>query len=165
VVEETMKLRGLLIGTVVLLALAAGVYFSNKQKAAEASKPPSDAPPKILALPDGDVTKIEWSKLPAHPGAARYRIAASENPELIANVLPESVLGALYRERAEQRARLAEMEAKYGAAYPLVIQLKAELDDINESVRQEIVRTGERVRAEYRAALRSEQMLGESLDR
>jgi hypothetical protein len=57
-----MKPRGLLVGTVVLLALAAGVYFSNKQKAAEAAKPPTDAPPKILALPDGDVTKIALKK-------------------------------------------------------------------------------------------------------
>src|SRR5260370_29293199 len=24
----------------------------------------------------GDITKIEWTKLPAHPGNARYRIAA-----------------------------------------------------------------------------------------
>jgi hypothetical protein len=62
VVEETMKLRGLLAGTVILAALAAGVYFSNKQKSAEAAKPPTDAAPKILALPDGDVTKIALKK-------------------------------------------------------------------------------------------------------
>jgi hypothetical protein len=57
-----MKLRGLMLGTLVLLALAAGVYFSNKQKSAEAAKPPTDAPPKILALPDGDTTKIAIRK-------------------------------------------------------------------------------------------------------
>jgi Domain of unknown function (DUF4340) len=57
-----MKLRGLMLGTLVLLALVAGVYFSNKQKSAEAAKPPTDAPPKILALPDGDITKIAIRK-------------------------------------------------------------------------------------------------------
>jgi hypothetical protein len=57
-----MKLRGLMLGTLVLLALAAGVYFSDKQKSAEAAKPPTDAPPKILALPDGDITKIAIRK-------------------------------------------------------------------------------------------------------
>ena len=57
-----MKLRGLMLGTLVLVALAAGVYFSNKQKSAEAAKPPTDAPPKILALPDGDITKIALRK-------------------------------------------------------------------------------------------------------
>jgi hypothetical protein len=57
-----MRLRGLMLGTLVLLALAAGVYFSNKQKSAEAAKPPTDGPPKILALPDGDITKIALKK-------------------------------------------------------------------------------------------------------
>ena len=62
-----MKLRGLLTGTLILAALAVGVYLSNKQKAAEAAKPPSDAPPKILALSDGDVTKITLKKRDADP--------------------------------------------------------------------------------------------------
>src|SRR5580693_3298594 len=57
-----MRLRGLLVGALALVALAAGVYFSNKQKSAEAAKPPTDAPPKILALPDGDITKIAIRK-------------------------------------------------------------------------------------------------------
>src|ERR1035438_1436353 len=57
-----MRLRGLMLGTLVLVALAAAVYFSNKQKSAEAAKPPTDAPPKILALPDGDITKIALKK-------------------------------------------------------------------------------------------------------
>jgi N-acetylneuraminic acid mutarotase len=29
----------------------------------------------------GDITKIEWTKLPAHPGDARYRVAAGALPE------------------------------------------------------------------------------------
>jgi hypothetical protein len=57
-----MKFRGLLVGTLVLAALAAGLYFSNRQKSAEAAKPPSDLPPKILALPDGDIVKIALKK-------------------------------------------------------------------------------------------------------
>ncbi len=58
-----MRLR-LMVGAVVLAALAGGLYFSNKQKSAEAAKPtmPADAPPKILSLPEGDVTKISLKK-------------------------------------------------------------------------------------------------------
>jgi N-acetylneuraminic acid mutarotase len=49
-----------------------------------AYKNPSDASPKYVAsnecwmgkITKHDPTKIEWSKLPAHPGSARYRIAA-----------------------------------------------------------------------------------------
>jgi Domain of unknown function (DUF4340) len=57
-----MRFRGLLVAVVLLAALGVGLYFSNREKAAEAAKPPSDAPPKILALTEGDVTKIAVKK-------------------------------------------------------------------------------------------------------
>jgi len=59
-----MRLRGLIAGAVVLAALAVGLYFSNKQKSAEAAKPPSsnDTSPKILSLTEGDITKIALKK-------------------------------------------------------------------------------------------------------
>ena len=49
-----------------------------------AFKNPSGPNPKYVAssecwmgkITKGDITKIEWTKLPDHPGAARYRIAA-----------------------------------------------------------------------------------------
>jgi N-acetylneuraminic acid mutarotase len=58
-----------------------------------AYKNPNGPSPKYVAssecwmgrLPSskkGDVTKIRWTKLPAHPGNARYRIAAGAGPEL-----------------------------------------------------------------------------------
>ena len=57
-----MRIRGLLVAVVLLAALGVGVYFSNKEKAAEAAKPPADAPPKILALTEGDITKVTLKK-------------------------------------------------------------------------------------------------------
>src|SRR5579864_9063754 len=57
-----MRLRGLMIATVVMVALFVGWYFSNKQKSAEAAKPPSDASPKILALSENDVAKVALKK-------------------------------------------------------------------------------------------------------
>ena len=54
-----MRFRGLLVAVVLLAALGVGLYFSNKEKAAEAAKPPADAPPKILALTEGDITKVD----------------------------------------------------------------------------------------------------------
>ena len=58
-----MRLR-LIIGALILAALAAGLYFSNKQKSAEAAKPPTpaDAPAKILTLAEADVTRISLKK-------------------------------------------------------------------------------------------------------
>jgi hypothetical protein len=49
-----------------------------------AYKNPAGESPKYVASDEcwtgkidrGDVTKIQWTKLPAHPGTARYRIAS-----------------------------------------------------------------------------------------
>ena len=57
-----MRPRGLLVALVLLVALSGGLYYSNKQKAAEAAKPPADAPPKILALTEGDISKVVLKK-------------------------------------------------------------------------------------------------------
>jgi hypothetical protein len=57
-----MRIRGLLVAVVLLAALGVGLYFSNKDKAAGAAKPPADAPPKILALTEGDITKVTLKK-------------------------------------------------------------------------------------------------------
>jgi capsular exopolysaccharide synthesis family protein len=96
---------------------------------------------------------------------AKYRIAMTENPELIANIAPESVLGALYKERAELRSEYAQLAAKYGVAYPRVVQLQSQLNELDGAIEQEVKKVGEAVRAEYRASLKSEQMLQTSFDK
>jgi hypothetical protein len=54
-----LRMRGLLIALAVLVALAGGVYWSNKAKETEEKKPPADAPPKILELKADQLAKIE----------------------------------------------------------------------------------------------------------
>jgi capsular exopolysaccharide synthesis family protein len=96
---------------------------------------------------------------------AKYRIAMTENPELIANIAPESVLGALYKERAELRTEYAQFAAKYGASYPRVVQLQSQLTELDGAIQQEITKVGEAVRADYQASLKAEQMLQTSFDK
>jgi polysaccharide biosynthesis transport protein len=93
---------------------------------------------------------------------ARYRIAMTENPELIATVAPESVLSALYKQRAEVRAQYAQSAAKYGVSYPRVIELQSQLNELDSAIKLEVVKVGEAVHAEYQAAKTSEDMLGAS---
>ena len=96
---------------------------------------------------------------------AKYRIAMSEDPELIANIAPESVLGALYKERAGVRSEYAQLAAKYGASYPRVVQLQSQLNELDAGIKEEVEKVGETVRAEFRAAQKSEQMLQASFDK
>jgi len=96
---------------------------------------------------------------------AKYRIAMTENPELIANIAPESLLGALYKQRAETRSEYAQLAAKYGAAYPRVVQLQSQLSELDSSITDEIRKVSETLRAEYQAALNSEHMLQASFEK
>jgi capsular exopolysaccharide synthesis family protein len=96
---------------------------------------------------------------------AKYRIAMTESPDLIANLVPESLLGALYKQRAESRYEYAQLAAKYGAAYPRVIQLQSQLSELDSSIAQEISKVGESLRADYRAALKSQKMLQATFDK
>src|SRR5271169_2896930 len=56
-----LRMRGLVIALAVLVALAGGVYWSNKAKEAEATKPAAaaDTATKILDLQNNPVTRIE----------------------------------------------------------------------------------------------------------
>jgi capsular exopolysaccharide synthesis family protein len=110
---------------------------------------------KQLSLAEGDRILKE----------AKFRIATTENPELIANIAPESVLGALYKQRAEERAEYAQMAAKYGVAYPRVVQLQSQLNELDSAISEEITKVGEAVHAEYKTALKSEEMLKTSFDK
>jgi hypothetical protein len=57
-----MKYGGLIAATVILAALGIGLYFSNKDEAAKAAKPPADSTTKVVSLLEPDITKIEIKK-------------------------------------------------------------------------------------------------------
>ena len=63
-----MKIRGLLIATVVFVILAGILYWSDHRKSsAEAAKPAADAAPAILKLDENSITKLELKKKDAPP--------------------------------------------------------------------------------------------------
>ncbi len=55
-----MDVRKLLIATVLLAILGAGVWWSNKQKAAEEAKPKPDTTPKVVSIPSDQVTQLAF---------------------------------------------------------------------------------------------------------
>lgn len=96
---------------------------------------------------------------------AQYRVAVAGNPELIAAVVPDSVIQTLRKQQAGLRVQYAELTAKYDDNYPPVIQLRSELADIQRAIDQEIRNIRERIQQEYEAAKESEQMLQAALEK
>jgi len=63
-----MKIRGLLIATVVFAGLAGVLYWSDHHKSsAAAAKPDADPAPSILKLEENSITKLELKKKDAPP--------------------------------------------------------------------------------------------------
>lgn len=95
---------------------------------------------------------------------ARYRTALTTDPELIASIVPESSLAVLRRQEADITAQYAQLSAKFGPAYPRVIQTQKELDQVHAAIAREVRNLGSRLENEYKASFVSEQMLSSALD-
>jgi hypothetical protein len=62
-----MRIRGLVIALGVLALLGGGVYWSERVKKAEEGKPPADAPPDVLKIPEDQFQRIELRKKGGEP--------------------------------------------------------------------------------------------------
>ncbi len=100
---------------------------------------------------------------------AVYRVANSGDPELISGLSGNSGIGAvasmanslgliqsLRAQEATAKAELDENRIRYGAEYPRVAELQAQLNGIEKSIQDEVHRIGERARTDYEIAARAE---------
>jgi capsular exopolysaccharide synthesis family protein len=90
---------------------------------------------------------------------ARYRIAASGNPELIATTVPEPTLQTLRAQQAQLRVDYARINTKFGEGYPKVAELASELAQVENAINGEVKNLAQRYRNDYLAAQASENML------
>ncbi len=90
---------------------------------------------------------------------ARYRIAASGNPELIASMVPEPTLQVLRSQQAELRVEYARLNTKFGAGYPKLGELANEMTQVESAIDAELKNLSDRYKNEYLAAANAEKML------
>ena len=57
-----MRIRGLLVAVVLLAGLGVGLYFSNKEKAAEAAKPPANDASQDSRATEADIYKGSYKE-------------------------------------------------------------------------------------------------------
>ena len=95
---------------------------------------------------------------------ARYRLAKSGNPELVAAVVPSTTLQVLRTQEAELKAQNVQLDAKFGSAYPKVREVQAQLTGLNHAIAAEVANVGQRLQDEYLAAGKSENMLRGQLE-
>ncbi len=90
---------------------------------------------------------------------ARYRIAGSGNPELIASTVPEPTLQVLRAQQAQLRVDYAKLSTKFGEGYPKLAELGNEMAQVDSAINTELKNLTERYRNEYLSAANAEKML------
>jgi capsular exopolysaccharide synthesis family protein len=94
----------------------------------------------------------------------RYRASLDEDPESLVEMTPGSPLQVLHAEQVALDSQYAQLDAKFGAAYPRVQQVKAQLDKANVALNTEIARSRDKIKSEYEAALKGETLLREEFE-
>ncbi len=110
---------------------------------------------------DEQLTDLESDRIVKE---ARYRIAVSGDPELLATSVPDATLQVLRTQQAALRAQYAQLSSKFGAGYPKLAEIADQMNSADAAVDHELKQLGQRYRNDYEAALHSEQMLRASFE-
>ena len=94
-----------------------------------------------------------------------YKLSRSGNPELVAGMLgaqperatpeaanPVTLLNNLRQQETALKAESADAAAKYGPAYPRLIQIKEKLSSVHSSIAAELGKVAEQAKKEYELA-------------
>jgi capsular exopolysaccharide synthesis family protein len=96
---------------------------------------------------------------------ARYSVAQSGDPEMIADVAQTSTLAILRAQQADLKNQYVQLNAKYGNAYPRVAQLGMQLKQVDASISIQVEEIRTKFQEEYQAALKTEHMLEAELEK
>jgi succinoglycan biosynthesis transport protein ExoP len=90
---------------------------------------------------------------------ARYRIAASGDPELLASSAPDPTLQLLRTQEAELRLQYTQLNTKFGNGYPKLAEVSNQVAQVDRAIDVQLTRLSERYKNDYVAAANSEKML------
>jgi len=90
---------------------------------------------------------------------ARYRLASTGNPELVAAIGSGTTLQILRAQEADLKAQYEQFKARFGNGYPKIPELKAQLNGLDKNIAAEIGNVEQRLHDEYLTAAKSEDML------
>ena len=89
---------------------------------------------------------------------ANYKLAATGNPELMARS-PSDLLGHLREQESTLKQQYAQLKTQFGPAYPKVLEVKNQLDEVRGDIDAEVGRMATQIKNEYLAAQRRENMV------
>ncbi|MDI3253876.1 MAG: polysaccharide biosynthesis tyrosine autokinase [Bacillota bacterium] len=95
---------------------------------------------------------------------ARYKLAQTRNPELLASVAPGSPLQTLRQQQSELMVQYAQLKAKYGPEWPKLKEAEKQLATVQDNINAEINNLTNKFEEEYNAAVNTENLLRSRLE-
>jgi len=90
---------------------------------------------------------------------SQYQQTLSEDAELLENADKDSLIGKLRSEEADLKMQYAQLTSQFDEHYPKVIELKGQLQQLEENIHAEVRKMGARAKTQYQAALHHEELL------
>ena len=105
-----------------------------------------------------------------------YRLVQSANADKDVNaalqalgsisaVGPSNLLEKLKSQHADLSVQVAELNTQFGPSYPKVVQLNNQLKEVDAQIQSEVKKVLDRVHGDYQAALQSESLLRDALEK
>lgn len=115
------------------------------------------------SLTDSDLdavnTQLAEAKADRIVKEARYRMAETRNPDLLVSVAPNPVLTSLRSQEANLLVQQASLQSKFGPNYPQLQEVHRQLAQVRSDINKEITSLTLRFKAEYDAAVQTENLL------
>jgi polysaccharide biosynthesis transport protein len=114
-----------------------------------------------VRLINEELTSVEADRITKE---ASYRIAQTNNPELIGAISPNPELQILRGQEMDLRNQYNDARSRYGDNYPTVRQYKEQLSALEITISAEVAKARQHFELDYLAASKSEAGLRASLD-
>lgn len=96
---------------------------------------------------------------------ARYQMALTRNPDLLVSVAPNTILASLRQQESSLIVRQAKLKSQFGPNYPKLIEVNHQLASVRKAIKHEISNLTARFKAEYEAAVQTERLLQQRLNK
>ncbi|MFZ0866148.1 MAG: polysaccharide biosynthesis tyrosine autokinase [Candidatus Sulfotelmatobacter sp.] len=94
---------------------------------------------------------------------ANYKLAEGGNPELM-GLSPSEMLAHLRERESTLKQEYAQLKTQFGAAYPKVLEVKNQLDEVQSDIDAEGVRMASQIKNEYLAAQQRENLVRSEME-
>lgn len=125
--------------------------------------------PDSSSLLDSDLSTVNQQLAEAKADRivkeARYQMAMTRNPDLLVSVAPNTVLASLRDQESSLMVQQAQLQSKFGPNYPKLIEVNHQLAAVRKDINREISNLTQRFKAEYEAAVQTQDLLQQRLDK